>query len=336
MQPNPFPFDVSGFSLKDAAARPLTDFLPLVVSVPVFAGVRKAITKAIYKVALRHGYRDDISRKLGDSMFYFLQYTTLFFLGFVQACRDGVYLDRLEFVRHMPDAPPWRPMYQVLAMAQLTQYIVSFLMILIDSRRNYKDFAAMCIHHTVVLVILVPAYRSGHYLWTEFICSVSDFSDIWLELSKVVNYTVGEPLSAVTFSIFTVSFLGLRLVYLQWHLVPLWTMIAEFLPYQGWGPERDMWPPLYAVVFALNVWWSCLIVKMIFGIFKGEIRGDIRDDAEAAAGFCADNKVTNRSASLLQSYQGHTPIMACGSEAEVGIVIDRANVMAKETKTKTE
>ncbi|GIQ90468.1 hypothetical protein KIPB_013270, partial [Kipferlia bialata] len=63
--PYPFPLDMSQHDLGQQPWDRL--FMPLVVTVPLLAVIRKLTTHFVYAFCICKGYRRDVARKMGDS-----------------------------------------------------------------------------------------------------------------------------------------------------------------------------------------------------------------------------------------------------------------------------
>eukprot|EP00768_Dysnectes_brevis_P008442 gnl/Dysnectes_brevis/7640_a13011_268.p1 GENE.gnl/Dysnectes_brevis/7640_a13011_268~~gnl/Dysnectes_brevis/7640_a13011_268.p1 ORF type:complete len:309 (+),score=63.39 gnl/Dysnectes_brevis/7640_a13011_268:252-1178(+) len=273
----------------------------LIFLIPLFTFLRLIITFIIRRLFVSLGYKHDICVKIADSCYYFLQYSLTFIMSFCIMKDMGLVTSCAPLWEHLlaiETADGFRTQYHKLYMVEAASYIVSLLFILSDSRKDFSDFKVMVFHHFLTLALLVGSYILRFYPWGIMVLATHDFSDIWLELSKVINYTVGEPTSAVTFAIFSLSFLLIRCIY-----YPLFTVLpssfGECSRYlEGKGGEcryfLQRWPMVTGMwaIWVLDVYWFRLIVLMVIGIVRGEVRGDIRDGEEKASGRGGVNRLT--------------------------------------------
>ena len=126
--------------------------------------------------------------------------------------------------------------------------------------------------------------------------NLHDITDVFLEGSKLVNYTIGEPWSVISFASFMLLFFYTRIV-----IYPAYIMLPT-LPWVSKIPDNEVlsrYPDydcsyfnftriFFTIVlgglFVLDVYWIKAIFKMFLGIVKLEVRGDVRDGDEVETG----------------------------------------------------
>lgn len=174
--------------------------------------------------------------------------------------------------------------------SQLTVYLVSLLFLFLETRKNNTDFTVMLMHHVIACTLIVAGYSFRHYNFGLILANLHDVSDIFLEASKIINLTVGEPWSLVTFVLFALTFFIARIVvYPTYLIIPTIFGKCDSLVEERLGAGHNCgetslhrWG-FYGVLtslYVIDVYWMLMIIKMIIGIFKLEVRGDIRDNQE--------------------------------------------------------
>ncbi|GIQ80833.1 ceramide synthase component Lag1/Lac1 [Kipferlia bialata] len=230
--------------------------------------------------------------------YYFGQYTILYLVGLYIGCGDGIFVDSYEIVFDAPyGGSPWREIYRWYYIMQVSTYVVACLFLAGDSRKGYSDTLVMWLHHGITLAMLVCSYRMQYIRFGVFLACIADFSDVFLELSKLINYTLGEYVSVYSFGIFALSFIGIRVVYYPYMFVPVWkhfsqagSILDERHPY-AFLQGKYTWPVGLVGIYLLFVYWSLQIVKMVYGIVFKNVRGDIRDSGEQQSGWKGANKL---------------------------------------------
>ncbi len=165
-------------------------------------------------------------------------------------------------------------------MVQISFYIWMTVCILWGDVRM-KDFYQMTLHHIVTLVLLFVSYSWHITHCGSLLLLLMDIADPFLELGKISKYLGSETYSTVAFVVFFLSFIILRLfvypvlalypcIYYTWDLALY--LQAQHIYYIVIG---FMW-----VLFALNLYWAGLILKVIIAKFtEGKMR-DVRSDDE--------------------------------------------------------
>ena len=97
-----------------------------------------------------------------------------------------------------------------------------------ETRKSNSDFKVMLIHHVVTLSLVISGYLARHFNHGLVVAYLHDVTDIFLEFSKLLNYTVGDPWSVFTFFQFMVAFFVTRIVvYPIYIILPMLNRIGE-------------------------------------------------------------------------------------------------------------
>ena len=185
--------------------------------------------------------------------------------------------------------------YQV----QLGSYFHQLLWTEVDR----SDAWEMIAHHCITITLLVASFLTNYTRIGSLILFIHDFSDVLLELAKVLNYT-SQPKSNnwikfyvdALFAVFMITFFVTRLVIFPKHV--LYSLLTE-----GWEIYGCEWAGCYfflgllGSLQCLHVFWFSLIARMtyrllIVGQVEGDVRSDDEDDPED------ENKADNDSTSV--------------------------------------
>ena len=173
--------------------------------------------------------------------------------------------------------------YQV----QLGSYFHQLLWTEVDR----SDAWEMIAHHCITITLLVASFLTNYTRIGSLILFIHDFSDVLLELAKVLNYTSQpksnnwiKPYVDALFAIFMITFFVTRLVIFPKHV--MYSLLTE-----GWEIYGCEWAGCYfflgllGSLQCLHVFWFSLIARMtyrllIVGQVEGDVRSDDEDDAE--------------------------------------------------------
>ncbi|XP_078162895.1 ASC1-like protein 1 isoform X2 [Carex rostrata] len=185
----------------------------------------------------------------------------------------------------------------------------------VDDRRRkinkFKESAWKCIYflsgETLSLSVTYnePWFRSTKYYWVgpgdqvwpdqkmkfarvgAIVLAVHDASDVFLEIGKMSKYSGFEAIASVSFQLFVISWVLLRLIY-----YPFWilrsTSYEVVLTLDKKKHEFD--GPIYYYVFntllfsllVLHIYWWVLMFRMVLKQIKsrGVVSDDVRSDSE--------------------------------------------------------
>ncbi|KAG9395562.1 TLC domain [Carpediemonas membranifera] len=249
----------------------------LSVFVPVFL-IYRSLTKAFgFRLGKLFGLKLKDAAKFSESLLFFVTYTSFFIISTTTAIHDGYMFNPVEVYTDNTNISFWA--YFVMY-AELSHYITSLILMFSDVRNKHKDIPIMLTHHIITLSLMTMAFvGKGQYKLFLQTIAFHDFTDIFLEGSKLVHYVVGDPLSGIPFVMFAASFAYTRIYMLPKHI---------FLPITQYGNalnDGDMFLHKAFVgffwgLYTLHLAWMWMIIRMCWGIVKGTVRGDIRSDGE--------------------------------------------------------
>jgi len=155
-----------------------------------------------------------------------------------------------------------------------------------------KDFPIMLTHHVVTLALLVFTWYMRYFRGGSFVITIHDFSDIFLESAKCMNYAKrAHPgayhASTALFAVFAASFYYLRLWIYPKRIV--WLAITrgcdtcacwpDAYP-GGWGCGAKFYLIIgfFCTLTVLQAIWGFAIAKLLYKIVVlGEEAEDIRE-----------------------------------------------------------
>ncbi|TNJ28810.1 Ceramide synthetase [Giardia muris] len=267
----------------------------LLFTVPCWALIRYVITSTITRLSIVYGKPNTTAKKISESSFYFLQYLLFYLLSRILIKRYQIQPYHFEnFYANYPERDFFDPDFNKFFMLELTSYIVSCIFMSFESRRDNSDYYVMLLHHVVACSLIITGYGYRHFNFGLIVANLHDVSDIFLESSKVINLTVGEPWSLVTFVLFTTSFFVARIVvFPSYIIIPTILGKCDSCIENRLGLGHDCGEStlhrggFYAILsglYLIDWYWMIMIFRMLRGIFKLEVRGDVRDKTEAPAG----------------------------------------------------
>lgn len=266
----------------------------LIFTIPIWACIRYILTSFLCYIAGRTSWASRqpfIKEKLAEAGFYLIQYTLLYCFSRALIKERGIQPYNFEaFFSDYPLRLTFSTNLNKFFISQLTVYLVSLLFLFFETRKNNTDFAVMLAHHVIACMLIVAGYSFRHYNFGIILANLHDVSDIFLEASKIINLTIGEPWSLVTFVLFALTFFIARIVVYPSYLIlpPILgkcdTLVEKRLGVgHNCGETRLHRWGFYGVLtslYIIDIYWMLMIIKMIVGIFKLEVRADIRDSQE--------------------------------------------------------
>nr|VZH99531.1 unnamed protein product [Spirometra erinaceieuropaei] len=174
---------------------------------------------------------------------------------------------------------PIRPEYFWLYMLQLAYYMHSFYAtISLDVKR--ADWTVMIVHHVVTILLLHFSMLARFYRVGALVLFLHDFSDILLEAGKFTialrdqipeHKSFYEFVANGLFAAFTASWFVLRIYWFPLKVLHATTW-GVYLTHLG----REayfflLFNALLWILFAMHLYWSYFIVKMLLKIFTGSM-----------------------------------------------------------------
>lgn len=165
---------------------------------------------------------------------------------------------------------PWQVhIYYIL---ETVYYTGSFVTMFFEEKQS--DFVIMAMHHIFTLSLIGFSYTHNFLRYGTVIMALHDIADPWMEAAKLSVYFGHQTVGNVLFLVFTFVFIIPRVVvYVFLILIPGYSFLWDY----GSTLLVPIWSLLVSI-FLLNVYWSTLILRMLFGfIFRGKVDKDIRD-----------------------------------------------------------
>ncbi|GLJ30151.1 hypothetical protein SUGI_0596440 [Cryptomeria japonica] len=164
-------------------------------------------------------------------------------------------------------------------------YIYSFFAAIFwETRRS--DFVLTIQHHVATVVLIILSYVLRFARVGCVVLAIHDASDVVMELSKSLKYIGYDLLPSITFIIFVISWLVLRIIYFS--IWVIWSTSYEVLLILDKRKHRN--EPIYYYVFntlliclfILNIYWWLLMYRMLVKQIKsqGKVGEDVRSDSE--------------------------------------------------------
>jgi len=244
-------------------------------------GICKQLGWSEYKVLQWFKRKRDINRptklvKFQETVWRFLLYTFLFIFGNVTLAETSpkCLTQPRTCWKGYPDKQQLNFLNYWYFQVELSFYTSCAFSQFFDVKR--KDFWPMCIHHCATILLIAFSYSINMLNIGTVIMVLHDFSDIFLELSKLVKYAKCEKLATVGFISFGFSFFIARIIYFPfWILKSVWFDCFDVV-----GP----FPSYYVFCFCLlllqvlHVYWITFIISGLIAFIKNG--GDV-DDARS-------------------------------------------------------
>eukprot|EP00160_Parvularia_atlantis_P019051 Unigene7299_Nuclearia_a/m.22417 Unigene7299_Nuclearia_a/g.22417 ORF Unigene7299_Nuclearia_a/g.22417 Unigene7299_Nuclearia_a/m.22417 type:complete len:375 (-) Unigene7299_Nuclearia_a:53-1177(-) len=143
-----------------------------------------------------------------------------------------------------------------------------------------KDRPIMFTHHAATMLLILTSYCQGHYRIALPVMVLHDFSDPFMEVAKMFHYVdaraLGVPLADVFFIMFAIAFFVTRLGFFPFYVI--WSVMFEATIVCTYCNGLYIWLVFFFTLLTLHVFWSYLIVQMIFvAIVHKGVQGDIRE-----------------------------------------------------------
>lgn len=178
--------------------------------------------------------------------------------------------------------------FKVYYLCQFAYWLQQFIVLALQLEKPRKDFPELVVHHIVTLLLIGLSYRF-HFTYIGLAVFITmDSSDVWLALSKNLNYVD----SVATAPVF-VTFIGVWFytrIYLS--ILILWSVVTEFKSVGPWHLDWDTehykcWISQYVcfgllgAILLLNIYWSFLILRIAYRfLVKAGLKDDRSDEEE--------------------------------------------------------
>ncbi|XP_051181649.1 ASC1-like protein 2 [Lolium perenne] len=166
-------------------------------------------------------------------------------------------------------------------------YMYSIIALLFwETRRS--DFGLSMTHHVASVFLIVMSYIFRFARVGSVVLAIHDASDVFLEVGKISKYSGRQVVADVSFLLFVISWVILRLIYF-----PFWvlrsTSYEVILVLDKEDHKFD--GPIYYYVFncllfsllVLHIYWWVLMCRMLMRQVqsRGHVGDDIRSDSES-------------------------------------------------------
>ena len=130
----------------------------------------------------------------------------------------------------------------------------------------------MIAHHVVTMSLMCLGYSHGLTNYFVAVTSTHDFSDVFLEFSKVLYYNKLKVASNAAWVVFSIAFTVSRLYFFPKFFIFPWYN-GKFAQYLGIWPFSKWFsivlPGLLNCMVVMHAIWSFFILRVCFNIFKG-------------------------------------------------------------------
>lgn len=160
-----------------------------------------------------------------------------------------------------------------------------FALIFWETRRS--DFGVSMSHHFATLILILLSYILRFARVGSVVLAIHDASDVLLEIGKMSKYSGAETLASISFILFVISWLVLRLIYYPFWV--LWSTSYEVVLTLD-KEKHKVEGPIYYFVFnsllycllVLHIYWWVLIYRMLVKQIqaRGQLSDDVRSDSE--------------------------------------------------------
>ncbi|KAL7607633.1 hypothetical protein Lser_V15G15261 [Lactuca serriola] len=166
-------------------------------------------------------------------------------------------------------------------------YVYSiFALVFWETKRS--DFGVSMAHHVATVILIVMSYICRFVRAGSVILALHDASDVFLEIGKMSKYSGAEGLASVSFILFVISWIILRLIcYPFWILRSTSYEVVMLLD----KDKHDTLIPIYYYIFntllfcllVLHIYWWVLIYRMLAKQIqnRGKLSDDVRSDSDS-------------------------------------------------------
>lgn len=155
-----------------------------------------------------------------------------------------------------------------------------------ETRRS--DFGLSMTHHVASVFLIAMSYIFRFARVGSVVLAIHDASDVFLEVGKISKYSGRQLIADVSFLLFVISWVILRLIYF-----PFWVLRStSYEVVQILDKEKHKFDgPIYYYVFncllfsllVLHIYWWVLMYRMLVRQIqsRGHVGDDIRSDSES-------------------------------------------------------
>ncbi|KAG9151906.1 hypothetical protein Leryth_002174 [Lithospermum erythrorhizon] len=154
-----------------------------------------------------------------------------------------------------------------------------------ETRRS--DFGVSMNHHVATVILIVLSYIFRFARVGSIVLALHDASDVLLEVGKMSKYSGAESLASISFILFVLSWVILRLIYYPFWI--LWSTSYEVLQMLE-KEKHEVDGPIYYYIFnsllycllVMHIYWFVLMYRMLVKQIqaRGKLSEDVRSDSE--------------------------------------------------------
>ncbi|XP_010514167.1 PREDICTED: LAG1 longevity assurance homolog 1 [Camelina sativa] len=161
-----------------------------------------------------------------------------------------------------------------------------FALVFWETRRS--DFGVSMGHHITTVILIVLSYFCRLSRAGSVILALHDASDVFLEIGKMSKYCGAETLASISFVLFALSWVVLRLIYYPFWI--LWSTSYQIIMTVDKEKHAIDGPILYYMfntllyfLLVLHIFWWVLIYRMLVKQVqdRGKLSEDVRSDSES-------------------------------------------------------
>jgi ceramide synthetase len=160
-----------------------------------------------------------------------------------------------------------------------------FALIFWETRRS--DFGVTMSHHVATVILILASYLLRFSRVGSVVLAIHDASDVILEVSKMFKYSGSTAIPSISFILFAISWIVLRLIYFPVWII--WSTSYEVILTLDMDKHKIEGPIYYYIfnsllicLLVLHIYWWVLIYRMFVRQIKakGKISEDLRSDSE--------------------------------------------------------
>ncbi|XP_015895278.1 ceramide synthase 1 LOH3-like [Ziziphus jujuba] len=295
--------DLRSFNLEEESDPAYEDFLILPLFALFFPSVRFCLDRFVFqklgsrlifgKGHMMDEQTDERRKKIGkfkESAWKCIYFLSAEFLA-LSVTYDEPWFTNTRYFWVGPGNQVWPDQKIKLKLKGLYMYAAGFYtysifaLIFWETRRS--DFGVSMGHHVASVTLIVLSYIFRFSRVGSVVLALHDASDVFLEVGKMSKYSGAEGLASVSFILFVLCFMLLRLIYYPFWI--LWSTSYEVIFFLD-KEKHSIDGPIYYYVFnsllfsllVLHIYWSVLMYRMLVKQIQagGQISDDVRSDSE--------------------------------------------------------
>lgn len=133
-----------------------------------------------------------------------------------------------------------------------------------------KDYVEMYVHHVATILLVAGSYHGSNLRIGIVILLIHDFSDIFIDSMKMINYLKLEDKAGYFLSEIAFTINCLVWVYFRLYVFPFRVLKSAFYE----GQLASFWAPscvLLSVLQVLHVFWFYLMLRIAYKVIYGSI-----------------------------------------------------------------